>query len=98
MDGILSGQYSPVSCGDVITVPILPESLQQQAIYKSYDLPIAGHQGYKRNFKKITPTCVWVNMAKDVLSYCRSCEKCQQAKLALPKHVPLTTQSKRNSQ
>ena len=49
VNGILCRQYSTVPCGDVITVPILPESLQQQAIYQSHDLPIAGHQRYTAN-------------------------------------------------
>ena len=40
VDEILCRQYSPVPCGDAITVPILPQSLQQQAIYQSHDLPI----------------------------------------------------------
>lgn len=49
VDGILCRKYSPVTCSDVVTVPILPESL----IYQSHDLPITGHQGYK-----ITPECL----------------------------------------
>ena len=89
MDGILCRQCNPVPCSDVITVPILPESLQQQATYQSHDLPIAGHQEYKRTLEKLRQYASWVNMAKDVLSYCRSCVKCQQAKLALPQPGPL---------
>ena len=84
VDGILCRQYSPVTCSDVVTVPILPERLQQQAIYQSHNLPIAGHQGYKTTLERLRQSAYWVNMAKDVLSYCRSCEKCQQSKLALP--------------
>ena len=67
----------------------VPESLQQQAIYQSHDLPIAGHQGYKRT-ERVRQHAYRINMTKDVLTYCRSCEKCQQAKLALPQHAPLT--------
>ena len=88
MDGILSRQYFPVPCGDVITVPILPESLQQQPIYQSHDLSIAAHQGYKRTLERLRQHAYCVNMAKDVLSYCRSCEKCQQ--VALPQRASLT--------
>ena len=57
---------------------------------KSHDLPIAGHRGYKRTLERLRQSAYWVNMAKDVLSYCRSCEKCQQSKLALPQRAPLT--------
>ena len=46
-------------------------------------------KGTKESLERLRQHAYWVNMAKDVLSYCRSCEKCQQAKLALPQCASL---------
>ena len=46
-------------------------------------------KGTKEYLESLHQHAYWVNVAKDVLSYCRSCEKCQQAKLALPQRAPL---------
>ena len=32
----------------------------------------------------------WVGMGRDVERHCRECEWCQQSKLSMPQHAPLT--------
>ena len=56
---------------------------------KAMIFPLQATKGTKELFR-LRQHAYWVNMAKDVLGYCRSCEKCQQAKLALPQLAPLT--------
>ena len=89
VDGILCRQFSPVTCSDVVTVPIL--SSNKPFTKAMTYLPIGCHQGYKRTLERLCQNAYWVNIGKDALSYCRSCEKCQQCKLALPQRAPLTS-------
>lgn len=84
-------KYSPGPTNDVITVPIIPNSLRKSVITRNHDIPTAGHQGAERTLDKVRKEGYWVNVAKDVESYCRECIKCQEAKLPAPVRAPLTS-------
>ena len=82
-------KYSPGPLEPVVTVPVLPPSLQQEALRLSHDVPTAGHQGVDKTLEKLHKNAYWVNMARDVEQYCRSCTTCQQSKLSMPPRAPL---------
>ena len=50
-DGVLCRQYTPQPLGTGVTVPILPKSLQRQALQQCHDSPVAGHQGYNKTLE-----------------------------------------------
>jgi len=85
----LCRKYSPGPLEPTITVPVLPPSLQQEALRLSHDVPTAGHQGVDRTLDKLCKSAYWVNMARDVEQYCRSCTTYQQSKLSMPPRAPL---------
>ena len=73
----------------MVTVLILPQCLQGDALYRCHDAPSAGHQGFKKTLENLCNEAYWVHMVKDTESYCRQCLRCQQSKLPLPKRAPL---------
>ena len=83
--------YTPDPAGDVVTVPLLPQSLRQQALKNSHDIPSAGHQGVDKTLYRLRHEAYWVNMAGDVERYCRQCTRCQQCKAPAPIRAPLTS-------
>ena len=90
VDGVLCRQYvhSPIS--ETVTVPILPVSMQPQALIRNHDIPTAGHQGAERTLHRLRKEAYWISMAKVVERHCRECTKCQQSKLSMPQRAPLT--------
>ena len=91
MDGVLCRQYAPGPTSDVITVPILPPSLRQQALHVNHDSPSAGHLGMEKTLQRLRKEAYWVGMAADVHRYCQECSRCQQSKLPMPTRAPLTS-------
>jgi len=85
----LCRKYAPGPLESVVTVPVLPPSLQQEALKLSHDVPTAGHQGVEKTLEKLRRIAYWVNMARDVEQYCRTCTTCQQSKLSMPPRSPL---------
>ena len=83
--------YAPGPTSDVLTVPVMPHSLQQQALQHSHNDPSAGHQGADKTLARLREECYWVNMFQDLERYCCECTECQQAKLPLPSKAPLTS-------
>ena len=49
-DGVVCCRYKPEPCGEVITVPILPSSMQQSALCHCHDSPATGHQGVDKTY------------------------------------------------
>ena len=90
-DKVLCRRYIPQPSGTVVTVPILPQSLQTQALQECHDSPAAGHQGFNKSLELLLKKAYWTSMISDVETYCRQCQKCQQSKLSLPSRAPLTS-------
>ena len=90
-DSVLCRRYTPQPLGTVVTVPILPKSLQTQALQQCHDSPAAGHQGSDKTLQLLRAKAYWSSMVNDIETYCRQCEKCQQSKLPLPPRAPLTS-------
>ena len=89
-DGVLCRKYTPDSSQETVTVPILPESLQAQALMRCHDTPTAGHQGSEKTLHRLRSEAYWVGMCQDVEQHCRECTVCQQSKLPTPMRAPLT--------
>jgi len=89
VDGVLCRQYSPRAMEEMVAVPILPISLQKDALSHNHDAPTAGHLGAEMTLKRLRRDTFWVNMAKDVEQYCKQCSTCQQSKLPMPQRAPL---------
>ena len=62
-DGIVCCKYSPGPSSDSITVPILPHSLQQDALCCSHDAPATGHQGIEKTLERLRRQAYRVNMS-----------------------------------
>ena len=88
-DGVLCRKYIPQPLGSMVTVPVLPQCLQGDALYRCHDAPSAGHQGFRKTLENLRNKAYWVHMVSDAESYCRQCLRCQQSKLPLPKRAPL---------
>ena len=54
-DGIVCRKYSLDPSSDIITVPVFPYSLQQDALYRSHDAPAAGHQSIEKTSPASVP-------------------------------------------
>ena len=89
VDGVVCRMYRPGPASDVVKVPLIPTSLQQNALQQSHDLPSAGHQGTAKTLARLQQEAYWVGMAKDVQLYCQQCTTCQQAKLPNPARAPM---------
>ena len=90
IDGIVCRRYAPSPASDVISVPVLPESLQKEALQRNHDAPSAGHQGMEKTLQRLKQEAFWVHMAREVNEYCNKCVVCQQAKLPNPSPAPIT--------
>ena len=85
MDGIVCRKYQLEPTSETIVVPVLPETLHQQALSMGHDPPAAGRQG-----TLIRSEVYWMNMAQDMDRHCRECATCQKFKLPMPVWSPLT--------
>ena len=91
VDDIVCRKYTPGPTADVITVPIIPDSLRHDALHRCHDSPTAGHQGIDKSMERLRQVAYWVNMARDVEKHCRECLRCQQSKLPKPNKAPLVS-------
>eukprot|EP00731_Ephydatia_muelleri_P016111 Em0009g535a len=83
-------RFVPGPLEEVITVPVMPTSLQLEILRNCHDIISAGHQGTGKTLDRLKRVAYWVGMAKATELYCRSCEVCQQSKLPMPVAVPMT--------
>ena len=90
IDGIVCRRYAPSPASDIISVPVLPESLHKEALQRNHDAALAGHQGMEKTLQRLRQEAFWVNMAREVNEYCSKCVACQQAKLPTPTPAPMT--------
>ena len=90
-DGIVCRHYSPGPDSELITVPVLPRTLQQEALHQAHNTPSSGHQGQDKTLQRLRLDAYWVGMASDVTKHCQKCTTCQQAKLPTPPKVPLVS-------
>ena len=63
IDGIVCRRYAPSPASDVISVPVLPESLQREALQRNHDAPSAGHQGIEKTLQRLKQEAFWANTA-----------------------------------
>ena len=91
VDDIVCRRYSPAPDSEMITVPVLPQALQQDALYQAHNTPGSGHQGQDRTLQKLRLIAYWVGMSSDVAKHCLKCITCQQAKLSIPTKAPLVS-------
>ena len=89
VDGVVCRMYRPGPASNVVKVPLIPTSLQQNALQQSHDRPSAGHQGTGKTLARLQQEVYWVGMAKDIQLYCQQCTTCLQAKLPNPVRAPM---------
>lgn len=80
LDGIVCQHYQPDPTMDSVTVPVLPVSLRQEALFRAHDAPSAGHQGTAKTLHRLRQEAYLVGMARDIERHCRECITCQQTK------------------
>ncbi len=74
-----SMELDEVSQNKVLKI-VDPETLRFPLISLLYDTPLAGHLGGAKTFHRVARLHTWVGMRRDVLKYCKGCEKCQLSK------------------
>ena len=84
VDGVLCHRFVPGPLEEIITVPVMPTSLQEVALRSCHDIISAGHQGTERTLDRLKRMTYWVGMVKATELYCWSCNVCQQSKLPMP--------------
>jgi len=83
--------YCPGPNSEVITVPVLPKTLQQDALCQVHNVLYAGHQGQDKTLQRLCLNAYWVGMSSDVNKHCQNCINFQQAKLPSPTKAPLVS-------
>ena len=53
VDDIVCHRYSPSPDLEMITVPVFPQALQQDALYQAHNTSDSGHQGQDRTLQKL---------------------------------------------
>ena len=69
--GIVCREYSPGPTSDVISVPILPDSMHDELLLQYHNEPSAGHLGADKTLDRLRQDAYWVNMSRDVERHCR---------------------------
>ena len=59
---------------------VVPESLREEAIRVSHDLPSSGHQGIVRTKARMKEKFYWYGIGKDVTNYIVTCPVCSRNK------------------
>ena len=90
-DGVLCHKYSSGPSRDVITVPVIPGSMQQEFLHQCHNNPAAGHQAVEKTLERLQGKDYWVSMNQHVERHCCECTNCQKFKLPQPTRAPLTS-------
>ncbi len=67
-------------------VLVLPRSMRERVLVLGHDRN--GHLGVEKVSRLIGRYFVWPGMAKDIIEYCRSCERCQLKSKHKPRRAP----------
>ena len=59
---------------------VVPQSLVDEVLHLSHDIPLAGHFGADKTLAKIRQRFFWPSMSQDCASYVRSCPQCGRSK------------------
>ena len=79
---------NPGPTSGTITVPILPHSLQHEALLHNHDAPDSGHQGADKTLERLYMEAYWVSMASDVDRHCQEYSSANNANyLLLSEHL-----------
>ncbi|XP_072975197.1 uncharacterized protein [Typha angustifolia] len=85
--GVLMRDGPLIDKGKII-VPV-DRQLCLELMRHFHDSPMAGHEGVLRTYKRLSQSCIWAGMKKDVQVYVKACEVCQRPKTELAKPVGL---------
>ena len=66
-DGVICHRYKPEPSGEVITVPILPSSMQHSTLYRCHNSPAAGHQGVDKTLNHLKFEGYWPKTLRDIV-------------------------------
>lgn len=80
-EGVLYRQIN--ESGEQVNQLILPASMKDMVLETLHNH--AGHQGVERTTALVRRRCYWPQIRKDILKWCKSCERCQLAKAPQPK-------------
>ena len=57
---------------------VVPSVLRNRILHVAHDIPASGHLGIAKTKARLWPHFHWPRLAKEVTSYCRSCDVCQR--------------------
>ena len=61
----------------VVNQVVIPPSYRSDILSLGHELPLAGHLGIKKTFKRIMCQFYWPGLKTDVIEYCRTYHTCQ---------------------
>ena len=77
-DDVLVRSYTAKSTGEVTTQIVVPKTLRDTVMSIAHDSIMAGHMASGSTKKRLMQNFYWKGFSKDIIKYCRSCDKCQK--------------------
>jgi hypothetical protein len=68
---------------------IISQDIQAKILEEFHNLPIGGHQGYSRTYKRIRLYYNWAGMKKQLKEFIKTCYECQINKLKRATRMPM---------
>ena len=81
-------QFCSWSIGEIISVPVIPNSLQEMALHNCHDVIVQVIKGTEKTLDRLKHACGlldWNGKATELY-----CDVCQQSKLPMPLAVPMS--------
>ena len=75
-------KWLPTACdngetGKTVYQIVVPAVHRQEVLVLPHDLPMSGHLGIRKTYKRILQHFYWPGLTKDVAKLCKECHTCQ---------------------
>ncbi len=87
VDTVLCGRMKSPAMMEEKLLIVVPKSQQSKFLRIAHDE--SGHQGIDRTMARLSEVAYWVGQGRDVVRYCRYCQRCQITKSPERKPAPL---------
>src|SRR5688572_10771461 len=89
VNGLLHKRYQVLN--QTIYQLVLPKERRIKVLELAHDSVFGGHLGEEKTKERIKLSFVWPKMRRDIVKFCKSCEKCQlKARSLVMDRVPIT--------
>ena len=90
-DGLIYRRWTPPGHDTEMAVKqlVLPQQCRGTVLHLAHTIPLAGHMGRDKTFRRILQRFYWPTVYKDTADYCRSCAECQKSRDQRVRRAPL---------